>query len=49
MGEVGIDEMADAAQVMGETLAEMGQPADAGAAAAVVRAAYDAALSTAAR
>jgi aspartate aminotransferase-like enzyme len=49
MGEVGIDEMADAARVMGETLVELGREADADAAAAAARAAYDAALSTAAR
>jgi aspartate aminotransferase-like enzyme len=49
MGEVGIDEMADAARVMGETLAELGRPADAAGAAAAVRASYDAARSAAAR
>jgi aspartate aminotransferase-like enzyme len=49
MGEVGIDEMADAARVMGETLAELEREADGAAAAAAVRAAYDAALSPAAR
>jgi aspartate aminotransferase-like enzyme len=49
MGEVGIDEMADAVGVMGEVLAELGRSADAASAAAAVRAAYDAALSTAAR
>jgi aspartate aminotransferase-like enzyme len=49
MGEVGIDEMADAARVMGETLVELGREADADAAAAAARAAHDAALATAAR
>ena len=49
MGEVGIDEMADAARVMGETLVELGREADADAAAAAARAAYDAALATATR
>ena len=49
MGEVGIDEIADAVQVMGETLADLGRPADGAAAADAARAAYDAALSTAAR
>jgi aspartate aminotransferase-like enzyme len=49
MGEVGIDEMADAARVMGETLAGLGRPADGAAAADAARAAYDAALSIAAR
>lgn len=49
MGEVGIDEMADAARVMGETLAQLGRPADGAAAADGARAAYDAALSPAAR
>jgi aspartate aminotransferase-like enzyme len=49
MGEVGIDEMADAARVMGETLAELGHQADGPAAAIAARAAHDAALATAAR
>jgi aspartate aminotransferase-like enzyme len=49
MGEVGIDEMADAARVMGETLAELGRQADGAAAADAARVAYDAALSPAAR
>lgn len=49
MGEVGIDEMADAARVMGETLVELGREADGDEAAAAARAAYDAALSTVAR
>ena len=49
MGEVGIDEMADAARVMGETLAELGRPSDGAAAADAARAAYEAALSPAAR
>jgi aspartate aminotransferase-like enzyme len=49
MGEVGVDEMADAARVMGETLAELGRAADPAGAAAAVRSAHDAALATAAR
>jgi aspartate aminotransferase-like enzyme len=46
MGEVGIDEMADAVRVMGETLSDLGQTADAPGAESAVRAAFDAALST---
>jgi aspartate aminotransferase-like enzyme len=49
MGEVGIDEMADAVQVMGDVLAELGRPVDAGAAASATREGFEAALSIAAR
>jgi len=41
MGAVGIDEMCDAVRVMGETLAELGHPADAGAATQTMRELYE--------
>ena len=44
MGEVGIEEMADAVRTMAETLTEMGRGADADAAAGAVHDAYEAAL-----
>ena len=44
MGDVRIDEMADALETMGGTLAEAGRPADAGAAARAARGAFEAAL-----
>ena len=47
MGEVGIDEMADAVRVLGETLGEFGHPADAAAAERATRDAHEAALATA--
>lgn len=42
MGDVGIDEMADALLIMGSTLAEFGHSADAAAAAEAARAAFEA-------
>ena len=45
MGGVGIDEMCDAVRVMGETLAEMGRPADAAAAVDTMRRVFEASLS----
>ncbi len=47
MGEVGIDEMAEALQIMGDTLPEFGHSADGAAAAAMARQTFEAALSTA--
>jgi len=44
MGDVGIDEMADAIRVIGETLGEFGHPADAASAVAAAHAAYGASL-----
>jgi aspartate aminotransferase-like enzyme len=44
MGDVGIDEMAEAIGVMGETLTEFGHPADVHGAVAAARAAYEASL-----
>ncbi|HEX7173414.1 MAG TPA: alanine--glyoxylate aminotransferase family protein [Candidatus Limnocylindria bacterium] len=44
MGEVGIDEMAQALQIMGDLLPYFGQPADAPAAAGAAREAFDAAF-----
>ncbi len=44
MGAVGIDEMRDAVRVMGETLAEMGRPADAAAALRTMDEVYQAGL-----
>jgi aspartate aminotransferase-like enzyme len=49
MGEVVIDELADAMETMAETLVELGRPADGAAAAVAVNAAYDAALASAIR
>ena len=46
MGEVGIDEMADALQLMGETLAEHGHAGDADAASRTARATFEAQLAT---
>ena len=46
MGEVGIDEMADALEIMGSTLPEFGQQADPAAGARAAREAFDAALAT---
>ncbi|MBA3740627.1 MAG: alanine--glyoxylate aminotransferase family protein, partial [Chloroflexi bacterium] len=42
MGDVGIDEMAEALAIMGGTLPEFGHPADGEAAAGAARAAYEA-------
>jgi aspartate aminotransferase-like enzyme len=42
MGDVGIDEMADALAIMGSTLPEFGHPADADAASRAARAAFEA-------
>ena len=42
MGDVGIEEMADALEIMGETLPEFGHEADGAAAASTARAAYEA-------
>jgi aspartate aminotransferase-like enzyme len=47
MGEVGIDEMADALRIMGETLPDFGHEADADAAARVAREAFDRAAAAA--
>jgi len=47
MGDVGIDEIADALQVMGEVLSEMGRKADPAAAVAAARAAFDGSLAAA--
>jgi aspartate aminotransferase-like enzyme len=44
MGDVGIDKMADAIRVIGETLGEFGHPADAAGAVAAAHAAYGASL-----
>ena len=44
MGEVGMDEMVEALEIMGGTLPEFGHPADASAAAQAAREAFDAAL-----
>ncbi len=44
MGDVGIDEMAEAIAVMGETLTEFGHPATVDGAVAAARAAYEASL-----
>ena len=44
MGDVGIDEMAEAIRVMGETLTEFGHPADPAGAVAAAHAAYGASL-----
>jgi aspartate aminotransferase-like enzyme len=44
MGEVGIDEMAEAVRVMGETLSEFGRPADPSEAVRATRDAFEAAL-----
>ncbi|MEO7296061.1 MAG: hypothetical protein ABIZ57_07945, partial [Candidatus Limnocylindria bacterium] len=41
MGDVGIDEMADALEIMGNTLPDFGHAADGAAAAAAARAAYE--------
>ena len=46
MGEVGMDEMVEALEIMGGTLPEFGHPADASAAARAAREAFDAALAT---
>jgi aspartate aminotransferase-like enzyme len=46
MGEVGIDEMAQALQIMGDLLPYFGHSADAAAAASAARKAFDAALAT---
>jgi aspartate aminotransferase-like enzyme len=46
MGEVGMDEMVEALEIMGRTLPEFGHPADAPAAARAAREAFDAALAT---
>ena len=46
MGEVGMDEMVEALEIMGGTLPEFGHPADAPAAARAAREAFDAALAT---
>ena len=46
MGEVGMDEMADALRIMGDLLPSFGHPADAPAATAAAREAFDAALAT---
>jgi aspartate aminotransferase-like enzyme len=44
MGAVGIEEMSEAVRVMGETLAEMGRPADVGAALRAMSEVYEARL-----
>ncbi len=49
MGDVGIDEMADAVLIMGEVLAEMGRAADPSAAMAATRRAFEESLAGAAR
>jgi len=49
MGDVGIDEMADALRVMGETLVEFGRPADPEGAARIAHRTFEARLSPAAR
>lgn len=49
MGEVGIDEMADALRTMADALAELGREADGAAAADAARATYEDALVVAAR
>jgi aspartate aminotransferase-like enzyme len=49
MGEVGIEEMADALRVMGEVLATTGRRADGAGAADVARARFDEALAAPAR
>ena len=41
MGDVGIDEMAEALEIMGRVLPEFGHEADAAAAAAAARATHD--------
>jgi aspartate aminotransferase-like enzyme len=46
MGEVGMDEMVEALEIMGGTLPEFGHPADAPSAARAAREAFDAALAT---
>ncbi len=46
MGDVGIDEMADALRLMGETLAEFGMPADGSSAADAARSAFESATAT---
>jgi aspartate aminotransferase-like enzyme len=47
MGEVGIDEMADALEIMGAVLPEHGRPADGAAAAQTAREAFEAATAPA--
>jgi aspartate aminotransferase-like enzyme len=47
MGEVGIDEMAEALEIMGGTLPDFGHPADGAAAARAARETFEAALTTA--
>jgi aspartate aminotransferase-like enzyme len=47
MGAVGIEEMSDAVRVMGETLAELGRPADVAAAVRTMATAYEAKLAAA--
>ena len=46
MGEVGMDEMVEALEIMGGTLPEFGHPADAPSAARAARETFDAALAT---
>jgi aspartate aminotransferase-like enzyme len=47
MGEVGIDEMAEALEIMGGTLPDFGHPADGAAAALAARETFEAALTAA--